>query len=107
MVVACMTIEFVLSLPDALDRIPGGRHPSLDRLETFASTFLVPLEYEKLNSVDCPRCGNHSWDQISQATLSRKKGLDWPYLCPAGDEHHCRCKQCGHSIVVRFWFTSQ
>jgi hypothetical protein len=102
-----MPIEFVLSLQEALARMPEARRPSADRLEAVASTFLIPLEYEKLNTLNCPECGSHSWEQISQRTLSGKDGLDWPYLCPGGDEHHCRCKQCGRSIQVRFWFTNR
>jgi DNA-directed RNA polymerase subunit RPC12/RpoP len=100
-----MPIEFVLSLQEALARMPEARRPSADRLEMYASTFLIPLEYEKLRSLNCPECGSLSWDHISQSTLSGKDELDWPYLCPAGDEHHYRCKQCGRSTFVRFWFT--
>jgi hypothetical protein len=37
-----MPIKFVLSLQDALARIPEAKRPSDDQLEMFASTFLVP-----------------------------------------------------------------
>src|SRR5262245_39812265 len=96
-----MPIEFVLSLQEAFARMPEVRRPSADRLEMYASTFLIPLEYEKLSSLNCPGCGSHSWDHLSQATLSAKDGLDWPYLCPAGDEHHYRCKSPSLSMTER------
>ena len=57
-------VEFVLSLEEALARVPEGRRPSADRLEMFASTFLIPLEYEKLNALNCPACGSRFWDEI-------------------------------------------
>jgi len=102
-----MPIEFVLSLQDALARLPDAQRPSQDQLEMFASSFLIPLEYEKLNSLCCPRCGSNTWDQVSRGSVAPKVGFDWPYSCPGGDEHNCRCKQCGHSLVVQFWFTKQ
>jgi hypothetical protein len=70
-----MPVEFVLSLQEALARMPEVRRPSADRLEMYASTFLIPLEYEKLNSLNCPGCGSQSWDTFRKPLSLQKMGL--------------------------------
>ena len=69
--------------------MPPEQSPSCDILDMAASVCLIPLEYEALKSIHCPQCGSYSWNQISQGSLSAREDLDWPFLCPGGDEHNC------------------
>jgi len=96
-------MEFVLALKDGLAR--ESARPSADQLKYMASGFLIPLEYEALDHIVCPVCAKQEWDPITQSALTRRADLDWPYSCPGGDRHECRCKSCGHSMTVTFWFT--
>jgi len=96
-------MEFVLTLKDALNR--SARRATPRQLRETASSFLIPFEYAILNEIPCPQCGDHGWEQTKTVSLNPRKDLDWPYLCPGGDEHHCICKSCGHPMTVTFWFT--
>jgi len=97
-------MEFVLSLKDGLAR--ESERPTPEQLDFIASGFLIPLEYEALDRIACPVCAEQDWDLLKQSALGRRADLDWPYSCPGGDAHECRCKSCGHSMTVTFWFTS-
>jgi len=92
-------MEFVLELSDALAQFPRTANTGCSR-ELMASTFLVPLEYEKIKSISCPQCGGHSLDQTRSGSLDARKDLEWPYYCPGGDKHHCLCTSSGHSFPV-------
>lgn len=96
-------MEFVLSLKEGLARMPV--QPAPENLKIMASACLVPLEYETLNRIPCPRCAKHDWQLTMQAALAGRKDLDWPYSGPGGDRLYCQCKGCGHSIEATFWFT--
>lgn len=97
-------IVVILSLQEGLRRMPRGTTLTREQLEIGASSVLVPLEYEKLDTLVCPQCGAPNLQQISRGSLSARKDVPWPYACPAGDEHKCICKECGLFVVVRFWF---
>jgi hypothetical protein len=101
--IAMQQIEVVLSLQEALAQVPD--EPSAEKLDMTAGMYLIPLEYEKMKSIECIRCGNRDWDVISRASTSARNDLDWPYQCPGGDEHECACKRCGNPMVAKFWFT--
>ena len=96
-------MEFVLALKDGLAR--ESARPSADQLDYMASGFLIPLEYDALDHIVCPVCAKQDWEPIMQSALTRRADLDWPYSCPGGDRHESRCKSCGHSMTVTFWFT--
>jgi hypothetical protein len=96
-------MEFVLSLADALKGLQDPPDPSALRM--MASSLLVPSEYQTLRRIVCPECKKHEWETEVRESLVGNRVFDWPFMCPAGDRHHCRCKSCGHSITVTFWFT--
>jgi hypothetical protein len=99
----CKKLEFVLSLSDAVARLP--KQPTPDTLEMMASIFMVSLEYEKIGKISCPQCEKRKLKQTKKGSLNPRNDLDWPYLSPGGDEHHFLCTSCGHSFPVTFWFT--
>lgn len=96
-------MEFVLTLEEGLAR--ARTQPAPEQLSMMASALLVPLEYETLNRILCPGCAGHDWRLTMQGALRDREQFDWPYFGPAGDELHCECERCGHSITVTFWFT--
>jgi hypothetical protein len=95
--------EFVLKLSDALAQ--SSKQPTSDTLEMMASTFMISLEYEKISEICCPQCGKRKVEPTERRSLDPRKDLDWPYLCPGGDEHRFLCTSCTHSFPVTFWFT--
>ena len=97
-------MEFVLSLKDGLARELA--RPTREQLDLMASGLLIPLEYEALDRIVCPICTERDWDLLKQWALERRVDLEWPYSCPGGDAHECRCNSCGHSMTVTFWFTN-
>jgi hypothetical protein len=96
-------LEFVLRLSEALAQVSS--QPTPDILEMMASTFLIPLEYKMIEGISCPKCLGRSLQEIRRGSLNPRKGFDWPYNCPGGDEYHFRCSTCAHSFPVTFWFT--
>lgn len=94
---------FVLSLREALSQLADPPEP--EQLRMGASIFLIPLEYEKLQTITCPACGASDWEKVIQQALPSRQELDWPYASPAGDRLRCRCVPCGHYLTVTFWFT--
>jgi len=96
-------MEITLSLKDGLAR--STRKLPKEMLEMMASSLLIPLEYEKLESIPCPQCSSCDWERTSQIALDKGSKYDWPYSCPAGDKLQCQCKSCGHELEVTFWFT--
>ena len=96
-------MEFLLKLSDALRDLKEQPDPKF--LGMMASSLLVPQEYQILRNTACPACGARDWQTDMRASLVAKPELDWPFTSPGGDRHHCRCKQCDHSLTVTFWFT--
>jgi len=96
-------MEFVLSLADALKSLEEA--PDSQALRMMAGSLLVPSEYQTLRRIVCPECKKNEWATEARESLARNQVFDWPFSCPAGDRHHCRCKGCGHRITVTFWFT--
>ena len=85
----CTDMEFVLSLADALKSLKDSPDPSA--LRRMASSFLVPSEYQILRRILCPECKKHEWETEVRESLADNRVFDWPFMCPAGDRHHCRC----------------
>lgn len=102
-------MDFVLTLREGLRRHNERAKPEeqlkLEQVQSGASGFVVPLEYETLGRILCPNCLGHEWDTLICESLARHAQMDWPYLGPGGDRHHCECKKCRHAITVTFWFT--
>jgi hypothetical protein len=101
-------MEFVLSLREALGReelrsLTDG--PAKAMVESNPALLLVPLEYETLQRVLCPKCGGRSWDSVIHASLTPRADLNWSHSI-GGDYHECKCKACGYVLTVTFWFAN-
>jgi hypothetical protein len=73
-------------------------------IESNPALLLVPLEYETLKKVLCPKCRGHSWDSVTHASLPPRGNLNWSYSI-GGDYHECKCKGCAQVLAVAFWFS--
>jgi hypothetical protein len=96
--------EFVLTLSEGLGRLAPS--PSPEGLGVVASTVMIPLEYETLNRILCPKCAAHEWESHIRRSIVGHEKLRWPYPTPGGDRHNCVCKACGFSITATFYFTT-
>ncbi len=95
--------SFLLKLGDVLATLE--RPPDLEVLGPFASCYLVSVEYPILRRIVCDQCGHEGIESESHVPLAPHQNLDWPYACPGGDMHDCRCGHCGYSNKVTFWLT--
>ena len=95
---------------DSLDDEPRERLQALDEaaLAQSAGTALVPLEFEYLRPLTCPRCGKQSGlNQLQQESLEEDYHPDpdgWPHGTPAGDRVTLGCPECDFLFEVVFWF---
>jgi hypothetical protein len=98
-----MDYTFVLTLTEGLQR--QRTPPPPEHVRMVASAFLIPLEYETLSRILCPRCANHDWESAERESLAPHGKLRWSYPTPGGDRHTYHCKGCGYSISVTFYFS--
>lgn len=60
-------MEFLLTLAEAVSGLT--EQPTADDLEFGASSFLIPLEYQTLRRILCPRCRGHAWETVMREAL--------------------------------------
>jgi len=97
--------EFQLFLSDALEH--EDPRPTDEQLEMYASSFLVPAEYDVVRSRPCPDCGHAALRVREQRTRDISEHpcpASWPYRCPAGDALLVTCTDCGSDMTLVFWF---
>ena len=108
-----LRITVNLSLQTAIASLDDELRQRLEALDEAslaqsAGTALVPLEFEYLRPLNCPRCGHEGGlNQVQQESLEEDYHPNpdgWPHGTPAGDRITLGCPQCDFLFEVVFWF---